>query len=109
MKHDSFLPSFSGLKLPATSCGKSPIAKENVYFYSLANPAASNGECARCSIQGVKDSSEMPRRCKDLNLFHKSYRLCLDTYTVTKGFPKERKYKKQTLEPFNLLLQLNGR
>jgi len=24
------------LKLPATSCGKFPIVKENVYFYSLA-------------------------------------------------------------------------
>ncbi|MBN2688433.1 MAG: hypothetical protein JXR85_09705, partial [Deltaproteobacteria bacterium] len=31
---------FSVLKLPATSCGESPIAKENVYLYSLANPAA---------------------------------------------------------------------
>jgi hypothetical protein len=26
--------------------------KENFIFYSLANPAASNGECARCSVQG---------------------------------------------------------
>jgi len=38
------------LKLPATSCGESPIVKENIILYSLANPAASSGECARCSI-----------------------------------------------------------
>jgi hypothetical protein len=27
--------------------------KENVIFYSLANPAASNGECARCSVREI--------------------------------------------------------
>ena len=38
------------LKLPATSCWESPTVKENFISYSLANPAASNGECARCSV-----------------------------------------------------------
>ena len=41
------------LKLPATSCRESPTVKENFIFYSLANPAASNGECARCSVHAM--------------------------------------------------------
>ena len=39
------------LKIPVTSCGESPTVNENVVLYSLANPAASNGYCARCSVQ----------------------------------------------------------
>ena len=39
------------LKLPATSCGKTPIARENIFL--PANPAASSGEYARCSIQSL--------------------------------------------------------
>ena len=39
------------LNLPATSCGESPTVKKIFIFYSLANPAASSGECARCSVQ----------------------------------------------------------
>jgi 2,4-dienoyl-CoA reductase-like NADH-dependent reductase (Old Yellow Enzyme family) len=42
------------LKLPATCCGESPIVKENICFCSLVNPAASSGECTRCSIQRRK-------------------------------------------------------
>ena|GEM_PF-28092 len=38
------------MKLPATRCGESPIVKEKIILYSLANPVASSGECARCSI-----------------------------------------------------------
>jgi four helix bundle protein len=43
-------------------------------------------------IQGVKDSSEMLRSYKDLKVWQKSYKLCLDIYKLTKGFPKEELY-----------------
>jgi len=38
------------LKLPAIGCEGSPIVKKDFYFYSLANPVASTGVSARCSI-----------------------------------------------------------
>ena len=43
---------FEILKLPAASCRESSKCKEVIPFYcsSLANPAASYGECARWSI-----------------------------------------------------------
>jgi hypothetical protein len=50
----------SRLKLPATSCWESPTVKENVIFYSFANPAASTGECARCSVQEQRKNYDYP-------------------------------------------------
>jgi hypothetical protein len=38
------------LKNPAASCRESPKCKEVYYCNSLANPAASYGECARCAF-----------------------------------------------------------
>jgi len=43
-------------------------------------------------MQGVKDSSEMIKNYKELKVWQKSYRLCLEFYRVTKGFPKEELY-----------------
>jgi len=48
-----FHKQLSILKHPATRCGESPIVKENIILYSLAQTAARSGECARYSIQIV--------------------------------------------------------
>jgi hypothetical protein len=48
------IPYKQDLRFCSDSCGESPTVKENVIYYSLANPAASNGECARCSVQPLK-------------------------------------------------------
>jgi hypothetical protein len=42
--------------------------------------------------QGVEDSSEMLKNCKELKVWQKSYKLCLDIYKITNGFSKEEKY-----------------
>lgn len=41
---------------------------------------------------GVKDSSEMLKNYKELNVWQKSYKLCLYIYKVTKRFPKDEMY-----------------
>ena len=41
---------------------------------------------------GVKDSSEMLKNYKELNVWQKSYKLCLHIYKVTKRFPKDEMY-----------------
>jgi hypothetical protein len=50
--------------------------------------------------QGVKGSSDPPqnrrikmlKNYKDLNVWQKSYKLCLHIYKVTKRFPKDEMY-----------------
>jgi hypothetical protein len=42
--------------------------------------------------QGVKGSSEMLKNYKELNVWQKSYKLCLHIYKVTKRFPKDEMY-----------------
>jgi len=41
---------------------------------------------------GFKDSSEMLRDYKELNVWQKSYKLCLHIYKVTKRFPRDEMY-----------------
>jgi len=43
-------------------------------------------------IQGFKGSSKMLKNYKELNVWRKSYELCLHIYKVTKGFPKDEMY-----------------
>ena len=43
-------------------------------------------------IQGVQDSSEMLKNYKELNVWQKSYKVCLHIYKVTKDFPKDEMY-----------------
>ena len=43
-------------------------------------------------IQGVKDSSEKLKNYKELNVWQKSYKVCLHIYKVTKRFPKDEMY-----------------
>ena len=42
--------------------------------------------------QGSKDSSEMLKNYRDLKVWQKSYRLCLDLYRITKKFSKEERF-----------------
>ena len=42
--------------------------------------------------QGFKDSSEMLKNYKELNVWQKSYELCLKIYGVTARFPNEERY-----------------
>ncbi len=42
--------------------------------------------------QGFKGSSEMLKNCKELNVWQKSYELCLKIYKITAKFPKEERY-----------------
>ncbi len=42
--------------------------------------------------QGFKGSSEMLKNYKDLNVWQKSYELCLNIYRITAKFPIEEKY-----------------
>ena len=41
---------------------------------------------------GVKGSSEMLKNYKELNVWQKSYKLCLHIYKVTKRFPRDEMY-----------------
>ncbi len=41
---------------------------------------------------GFKGSSEILKNYKELNVWHKSYELCLKIYRVTAKFPNEEKY-----------------
>jgi four helix bundle protein len=43
-------------------------------------------------VQGVRGSSEMLKNYKELNVWQKSYKLCLHIYKVTKRFPKDEMY-----------------
>ena len=43
-------------------------------------------------IRGVGGSSEMLKNYKDLKVWQKSYKLCLEVYRITAKFPKEEKY-----------------
>ncbi len=42
--------------------------------------------------QGLKGSSEMLKNYKELNVWQKSYELCLKIYRITAKFPNEEKY-----------------
>jgi four helix bundle protein len=42
--------------------------------------------------QGFKGSSEMLKNYKDLKVWQKSYKLCLEIYRITAKFPKEEIY-----------------
>ena len=42
--------------------------------------------------RGFKDSSEMLKNYKDLKVWQKSYKLCLEIYRITAKFPKEERY-----------------
>jgi len=42
--------------------------------------------------QGFEDSSEMLKNYKDLKVWQKSYKLCLEIYRITANFPKEERY-----------------
>jgi len=41
--------------------------------------------------QGFKDSSKMLKNYKELNVWEKSYELCLKIYRITERFPKEER------------------
>ena len=43
-------------------------------------------------VRGVKDSSEMLKNYKELNVWQKSYELCLKLYGITAKFPIEERY-----------------
>lgn len=43
-------------------------------------------------IPGAQDSSDMLKSYKELNVWKKSYTLCLRLYKVTKSFPKDEIY-----------------
>ena len=43
-------------------------------------------------IRGFEGSSEMLKNYKELNVWQKSYKLCLHIYKVTKRFPKDEMY-----------------
>jgi four helix bundle protein len=43
-------------------------------------------------IRGVEDSSEMLKNYKELTVWQKAYRLCLDVYRFSREFPKEEKF-----------------
>jgi hypothetical protein len=43
-------------------------------------------------VQGFKGSSEMLKNYKDLNVWQKSYELCLEIYRITARFPNEERY-----------------
>jgi hypothetical protein len=47
---------------------------------------------------GFKDSSEMLKNYKELNVWQKSYERCLKIYRITAKFPNEERYslKKRT-------------
>ena len=42
--------------------------------------------------QGFKGSSEMLKNYKELKVWQKSYRLCLEIYIITAKFPIEERY-----------------
>ncbi len=42
--------------------------------------------------QGFKDSSKRLKNYKELNVWQKSYKLCLEIYRITAKFPKEERY-----------------
>jgi len=42
--------------------------------------------------QGFLGSSEMLKNYKKLKVWQKAYQLCIKTYKITKGFPKEERY-----------------
>ncbi len=42
--------------------------------------------------QGFKGSSEMLKNYKELNVWQKSYELCLKIYRITAKFPNEERY-----------------
>jgi len=43
-------------------------------------------------IQGFKDSSEILKNYKELDVWQKSYELCLNIYRISAKFPNEEKY-----------------
>jgi len=42
--------------------------------------------------QGFLGSSEMLKNYKELKVWQKAYQLCIKTYKITKGFPREERY-----------------
>jgi len=43
-------------------------------------------------IRGFGDSSAMLKTCKDLKVWQKSYKLCLEVYKMTKEYPDQERY-----------------
>jgi len=54
--------------------------------------SGSKGLGLRPHKQGSKDSGEMLKNYKELNVWQKSYDLCLKIYKITAKFPKEERY-----------------
>ncbi|MCP4370371.1 MAG: hypothetical protein GY797_19995 [Deltaproteobacteria bacterium] len=52
-------------------------------------PPKADLRCAPTRDQGFKGSSEMLKNYKELNVWQKSYELCLKIYQITAKFPKE--------------------
>ena len=54
----------------------------------------SRGPGFSAKVNGIfdKDSSEMLKNYKELKVWQKSYRLCLEVYRITAGFPKDEKF-----------------
>jgi hypothetical protein len=42
--------------------------------------------------RGVRDSSETLKNYKELNVWKKSYKLCLKLYGITEKFPNKERY-----------------
>ena len=49
-------------------------------------------QLSRCDPRGFKDSSKMLKNYKELKVWQKSYKLCLEIYRITAKFPKEERY-----------------
>ena len=47
---------------------------------------------SRCDPRGFKDSSKRLKNYKELKVWQKSYKLCLEIYRITAKFPKEERY-----------------
>ncbi len=56
--------------------------------------------------QGFKGSSEMLKNYKELNIWQKSYELCLKIYRITAKFPQEERQPWITLGCFTYLMVL---
>jgi hypothetical protein len=56
--------------------------------------------------RGFKDSSEMLKNYKELNVWKKSYEFCLKIYRITAKFPNEERQPLITLGCFTFLMVL---
>jgi len=56
--------------------------------------------------QGFKDSSKVLKNYKELKVWQKSYKLCLEIYRITAKFPKEERQPGITSGCFTYLMVL---